>query len=177
MQRESIPGVIEDSLLNNRIIMVTEEVSPSLAKSVIAKLLYLESKSDEDINIYISTPGGDCVSGLSIIDAMTLCKCKVNTYAIGDCCSMGFVILVCGTGKRYIYPHAFTMYHEVLSMAMGHTTSVKNVLEHTEAIQNILFELIMKHTKLTKEDLEQGPVDTWLTAKQSLDYGIVDKIL
>ena len=177
MQRESIPGVIEDSLLNNRIIMVTEEVSPSLAKSVIAKLLYLESKSNEDINLYISSPGGDCISGLSIIDAMSLCKCKVNTYAIGDCCSMAFVILVCGTGKRFIYPHAFTMYHEVFSMAAGHTTSLKNEVKHTEDLQNVLFDLILSHTKLTREDLEKGPVDTWLTAEQSLGYGIVDKIL
>ena len=177
IQRDYIDGEIGESLLKNRIIMIAEEVSPSLAKTVIAKLLYLEAKSSDPINIYISSPGGDVPAGLSIIDAMHLCKCKVNTYAIGDCDSMGFMILACATGKRRIYPHAFTMYHEVWSMSMGHTTTLKTEMKHTEALQNVLFDLILKHTKLTREDLEKGPVDTWLTAEESVKYGIVDEIL
>ena len=178
IQHDFLPAIVEDGLLHNRIIMLTEDITDSSAKTVIAKLMYLDSKSDDPIKIYIASAGGAVNAGLSIIDAIEACQCKVDIYAIGDCASMAFVILACATGKRKIFKHASLMYHELSSTSFGKFTDLKVEFERAEYLQNILWSLITEHTKITREMLDNNrSQDAWLTAEQAIELGVVDGII
>ena len=178
MQHDFLPSAVEDGLMDNRIIMLTEDISDSSAKTVIAKLMYLDSKSDDPIKIYLASPGGSLPAGLSIIDAIEMCKCKVDIYAIGDCASMAFVILVCATGKRKMFKHAELMYHELSTYSYGKFTDIKIEYERSQRLQNILWDLVAEHTKITRAQLDDNSSkDAWLTAEEAIKLGCVDEII
>ena len=177
-QMDMLPFKVEESFMDNRVILIMEDFTPSLAKTVVAKILYFDSINDDDINVYISSDGGQVSSLLSIIDCMKAARCKVNIYAVGDNCSAAAVMLACATGKRKIYKHASVMIHEVSGGAIGKATDMKIDLEHALSLQKIIFDLLVEHTKLTHEWLEKaGSKDMWLTAEQAVELDIVDEII
>ena len=177
-QMDMLPFKVEESFMDNRVILIMEDFTPSLAKTVVAKILYFDSINDSDINIYISSDGGQVSSLLSIIDCMKAARCKINIFAVGDNCSAAAVLLACATGKRKIYKHASVMIHEVSGGAIGKATDMKIDLEHALALQEIIFSMLIEHTKITKEWLDRaGSKDMWLNAEQAVELGIVDEII
>jgi len=177
-QNDMLPFKVEESFMDNRIILIMEDFTPSLAKTVIAKILYFDSINDKDINIYMTSYGGMVDVLLSIIDAIKAARCKVNIYAVGVNCSAATVLLACATGKRKIYEHASIMVHEVSGGAIGKMTDMGVDYEHAKSLQETVFDLLVKHTKITREWLDKaGSKDMWLSAKQALELGLVDEII
>lgn len=170
---------IEKTLDDNRIIPITEVITPRVAHVVIAKLLAFEGRNQSrPIDIYLMTPGGDCDAGMSIIDAIQLCKCKVNIYAIGSVASMGLPILVSATGTKKCYPHARFMYHEPSTEASGKFTDVTIRAHELGVYKEVVAKLLVEKTKLTEKDIEDyGSRDIFFSAQEALEKGFVDSIM
>ena len=165
-------------LLKDRIVFVTGEIEDNMASVIIAELLYLDSEGEEDITLYVNSPGGSVPAGLAIIDTMHLLNCDVSTVAMGCCASMGVMILSQGTkGKRFILPHGEVMIHQPLGGIKGQATDIQITAEHIIDTKNMLAEMIAEATGQDKEkvlrDMER---DYWLKANKALEYGIVDEI-
>lgn len=178
MNKRMEEKVYED-LLNERIIFLNEEINSKSAGNIVAKLLYLDSKSNEDITIYINSPGGMVSSGLMIYDTIKHLKSNVVTVGIGLSASMAAIILLSGTkGKRKILPHAKVMLHDVSGGTEG---SYKDILVATKEIQkthNILFKIIKENTILTDDEIEKNlSSDYWLDSSEALEKSIVDSII
>ena len=186
-----IPTVIEKSsmgeraydiysrLLKNRIILLSGEINDDSANIIIAQLLYLDSISNEDISIYINSPGGSITSGMAIYDTMNLIKSDVSTICVGIAASMAAFLLSSGTkGKRYCLPNSEVMIHQPLGGAQGQATEIdiaaKRILNLKEKLNNILAKNTKKSLKQIEKDTDR---DYFMDAKASLDYGIIDKIL
>jgi ATP-dependent Clp protease, protease subunit len=171
---------IYSRLLDDRIIMLTEEFQDQMASSIVAQLLYLASDdSTKDITIYINSPGGSATAMWAIIDTMDLIKPDVSTVCIGMAASAGSFVLANGAkGKRYILPNAEVMIHQPLGGAQGQVTDMAIRMKQLTKLKEAEIEFFHKKTGQSKAkiaaDIER---DTWLTSKESLDYGIVDKIL
>ena len=192
-----IPYVVEKSssgerswdifsrLLKDRVIMLSGEINDDLANLIVAELLFLESEgkklkeSEKDISLYINSPGGSVTSGLAIIDTMNLISCDVSTVCVGMCASMGAMILSQGAkGKRYILPNAEVMLHQPLGGVQGQATDIeiasKHILRTKENLTNMIAVSTNKSLEEVKSDMER---DYWMTSKEALEYGIVDKII
>ena len=186
-----IPNVIEKNfdgervydiysrLLKDRIIILSGEIDDNLANSIIGQLLYLDSVNQDDISIYINSPGGSITSGMAIYDTMNFIKSKVSTICIGLSASMAAFLLSSGEkGLRYILPNSEVMIHQPLGGAQGQATEIKIAAERILRLKKKLNEILSKNTgqKLLKieKDTER---DYFLTAKEALEYGIVDKII
>lgn len=168
----------ERALESSRIILITEEITERIATVVIAKLLAMQAKSEtEHIKIYLMTVGGLCSAGWSIIDAITLCKCPVDIYAIGDIRSMGIPILASATGRRYSYPNARFMYHEASGGTSGKVSDVISDAQELTFRQNVMVEYLRKKTKMPDDILLNGKVDTWFAAEAALSFGLIDEIM
>ena len=170
---------IFSSNLESRIIHLVGEVNDGMAASVIAQLLHLESKGDEDIYLYINSPGGSVSAGMAIYDTMQHITPDVVTVCTGMAASMGAVILSGGTkGKRAILPHSEVMIHQPSSGVSGQATDILLVANHIEKTRSVLNQVLSENCE---KDLEQVSKDTerdyWMNAKEALEYGIVDKIL
>jgi ATP-dependent Clp protease, protease subunit len=187
-----IPIVIEQSsrgeraydiysrLLKDRIIFMGEQVHDSMANTVIAQMLFLESEDpDKDINLYINSPGGSVTAGLAIYDTMQYIRPDIATICMGQATSMGALLLAAGAkGKRYTLPHARVMIHQPLGGAQGQATDIdiqaKEIMKIKELINNIL----VKHTGQTPEKIRQDTErDYFMDAEEALRYGIVDRII
>ena len=166
-------------LLKNRIILLSGEIDDILANTVVAELLYLDSLSHEDISIYINSPGGNVTSGFAIYDTMNFIKSDVSTICIGMAASMGAFLLSCGTkGKRCCLPNSEVMIHQPLGGAEGQATEIKIVAERILKLKDKLNHFLAKNTGQKIEKIEKDTErDHFLSAKEALDYGIVDKIL
>lgn len=164
-----------------RIIFLNEEITDSLAKTIVEKLFKLDATNHKDIKLYINSPGGSVSSGLAIYDAIKYIKSDVSTIAIGRVASMASILLVAGTkGKRYAFPNSEIMIHEVSSTAfMTKVTEMKERLDHSQSLNNRLCRLIVKNTNLTMAQVKKNTVnkDTWYSAQKALRYGFVDKVL
>ena len=165
--------------LEKRIIHLVGEVTDEMAASIIAQLLHLSAEGAEDISLYINSPGGSVSAGMAIYDTMQYIKPDVVTVCVGKAASMGAVILSGGAkGKRCILPHSEVMIHQPSSGVSGQATDILVVAEHiakTKAMLNqLLAENCEKDCKKVTKDTER---DFWMSAKEALDYGIVDKIL
>ena len=165
--------------LEKRIIHLVGEVTDEMAASIIAQLLQLASEGMEDISLYINSPGGSVSAGMAIYDTMQYIKPDVATVCVGKAASMGAVILSGGAkGKRHILPHSEVMIHQPSSGVSGQATDILLVADHIAKTRKMLNELLAQNCG---QDFEQVAKDTerdfWMSAKEALSYGIVDKVL
>lgn len=166
-------------LLNDRIIVLSDEVNDATASLVVAQLLYLEGQdSEKDISLYINSPGGSVSAGLAIYDTMQYIKCDVSTICMGMAASMGAFLLSSGAkGKRFALPNSEIMIHQPLGGAQGQASDIKIAAEHILRTREKLNKILAENTG---KPIEQIAIDTerdnWLSAQEAMDYGIVDKV-
>lgn len=171
---------IYSRLLEERIIFLTGPIGDEMANTIIAQLLFLEKVDPtKDITIYVNSPGGAVSATLAMYDTMQLIKCDVSTVCVGIAASGGSIILLGGTkGKRYILPHSEVMIHQPLGGAQGQATDIAIHAQHIVQTKELLNKMIADRTGTPlKKVIEDTERDKFMTAKESLDYGIVDKII
>ena len=166
-------------LLKDRIIILSGEIDDNLANIIVSELLYLDSINNNDISLYINSPGGSITAGMAIMDTMNYIKSNVSTICIGMAASMAAFLLSCvEKGKRYILPNAEVMIHQPLGGVNGQATEIKIVAERILSIKDKLNRMLSQNTGQDLKKIEQDTErDHFLTAKETLDYGIVDKII
>ena len=170
---------IYSRLLKDRIIIINVEINNDIANSTIAQLLYLDSKNNDDISIYINSPGGSVTDGMAIYDTMNFVKSDVSTICVGMCASMGAFLLSSGKkGKRYCLPNTEVMIHQPLGGAQGQATEIKIAAEHIlktkDKLNKILSINTNKDLKIIERDTDR---DNFMNSKKALEYGIVDNII
>ena len=171
---------IYSRLLNDRIIMLCDEVNDVTASLVVAQLLYLEGADpDKDINLYINSPGGSVTAGMAIYDTMNYIKCDVSTTCIGMAASMGAFLLSAGAkGKRYATPNSEVMIHQPSGGSRGTASDIQIQAEWMQHTKKKLNELLAQHTGQPVETVEQDTDrDNFMTAEQAKEYGLIDKIV
>ena len=167
-------------LLNDRIIMLNDEVNSASAGVIIAQMLYLEGQDpDKDINFYINSPGGSVTDGMAIYDTMQYIKCDVSTICMGMAASMGAFLLAAGTkGKRLALPNSEIKIHQPLGQAKGQATDILIHAHHIERIRANINEILAAETG---KPLEQIQLDTerdnFMTASEAAEYGLIDKVI
>lgn len=167
-------------LLNDRIIMLNDQVDNNSANLIIAQMLYLEGQDPEkDINFYINSPGGSVSAGMAIYDTMQYIKCDVSTICVGMAASMGAFLLAAGAkGKRYALPNSEIMIHQPLGSAEGQATDILIHAQHIERIRanlnSILSNVTGKPLDVIERDTER---DNFMTAAQAMEYGLIDKVI
>ena len=167
-------------LLNDRIIMLNDQVDDASASVIIAQLLYLEGQDpDKDISFYINSPGGSVSAGLAIYDTMKYIKCDVSTICMGMAASMGAFLLSSGAkGKRLALPNSEIMIHQPLGQAQGQATDIlihANHIEKTRAnLNKILAENTGKPLEVIQRDTER---DNFMSAQEAMEYGLIDKVI
>lgn len=167
-------------LLNDRIIMLTEEVNNQTASLVVAQLLYLEGQDPtKDISLYINSPGGSVTDGMSIYDTMNYIKCDVSTICMGMAASMGAFLLSAGAkGKRYALPNSDIMIHQPSGGAQGQATDMLIHTHHIIDTKKKLNEILAANTgqpyDVIAKDTER---DNFMTAQEALEYGLIDKVI
>ena len=170
-------------LLNDRIIVLSEDVNASSASVVVAQLLYLEGQDPEkDISFYLNSPGGSITDGMAIHDTMQYIKCDVSTICVGMAASMGAFLLASGTkGKRYALPNSEILIHQPLIAGgglSGQTTDIKIHADHMVYIKNRMNELLSQYTGQPLEVLQRDTErDNYMTAQQAKEYGLIDEII
>ena len=171
---------IYSRLLKERIIFLGSEVNDAVADVIAAQLLFLESEDPEqDIHLYVNSPGGSVTAGLAIYDTMQYVTPDVSTMCVGQAASMGAVLLTAGApGKRFALPHSRIMLHQPLGGVQGQAADIdihaREVLRIREELNNIL----MKHTGQTMKKIEKDTDrDMFMTSKQALDYGVIDEVI
>lgn len=188
----SIPYVIEKTssgersydiysrLLQDRIIILSNEVNDDIASLVVSQLLFLESQDpNKDISLYINSPGGSVSAGFAIYDTMNYVKCDVSTICMGMAASMGAFLLSGGTkGKRLALPNAEIMIHQPSGGAKGQETEIRIVAEHILKTRSRLNEILAQNTgkplSVIQEDTER---DNYMTAAEAKEYGLIDEVL
>ena len=167
-------------LLNDRIIMLNDQVDNTTASLVIAQMLYLEAQDpDKDISFYINSPGGSVSAGMAIFDTMNYIKCDVSTICLGMAASMGAFLLAAGAkGKRYALPNSEIMIHQPLGQAEGQATDIIIHAKHIEktraTINRILSEQTGKPLEVIEADTER---DNFMSADEAAEYGLIDKVI
>ena len=167
-------------LLNDRIIMLSDEVNDTTASLVVAQLLYLEGQDpDKDIHLYINSPGGSISAGMAIYDTMQYIKCDVSTICVGLAASMGSFLLAAGAkGKRLALPNSEIMIHQPLGGAKGQASDIKIQAEHILFVRNRMNHLLSNMTGQPMDVIERDTDrDNWMTADDALRYGIIDKVV
>ena len=171
---------IYSRLLNDRIIILPDQVNNDTASLIIAQLLYLEGQDPEkDISFYINSPGGVVSAGLAIYDTMQYIKCDVSTICVGMAASMGAVLLAAGTkGKRYALPHSEVMIHQPLGGSQGQATDVIIHANHIEKTRSTLNRILSERTGRSIEEIERATErDNYLSAEEALEFGLIDKVI
>ncbi|MEG0752484.1 MAG: ATP-dependent Clp endopeptidase proteolytic subunit ClpP [Angelakisella sp.] len=167
-------------LLNDRIVMLCEEVTDTSASLVVAQLLYLEGQDPEkDISLYINSPGGSVTAGMAIYDTMNYIKCDVSTICVGMAASMGSFLLAAGAkGKRFALPNSEIMIHQPMGGMKGQVTDIKihtdRLLHIKEKLNKILANQTGKPLDVIIKDTER---DNFLDADEALEYGLIDKVI
>jgi ATP-dependent Clp protease, protease subunit len=187
-----IPYVIEKSgreeramdiysrLLKDRIIFLGSAVNDEVANAIVAQLLFLQSEDPKaDVHLYVNSPGGAVTAGLAIYDTMQFIQCDVATYCLGQCASMGAVLLTAGAkGKRYALPNSRIMIHQPLAGMEG---TAEDIMIHAKEFRNIkarLNQILIKHTGHPLEKVEQDTDrDRFMTAEEAREYGLIDKVI
>lgn len=169
-------------LLNDRIIMLSDQVNDATASLVVAQLLYLESQDTEkDISLYINSPGGSITSGMAIYDTMQYIKCDVSTICIGMAASMGAFLLAAGAkGKRFALPNSEIMIHQPLISGglSGQCTDIKIQSDHLVRIRQRMNEMLAANTGKPLEQVQEDTErDNYMTAQQAMEYGLIDKVI
>ena len=167
-------------LLNDRIVMLSEEVNDTTASLIVAQLLYLEAQDpDKDIQFYINSPGGSVTAGMAIYDTMQYIKCDVSTICIGLAASMGAFLLSAGTkGKRYALPNAEIMIHQPSAGTQGQITDMAIHLKRLEIVKERMNRILSENTGKSIEtvtaDCER---DNFMTAQEAMEYGLIDQVI
>ena len=167
-------------LLNDRIIMLSDEVNDATASLVVAQLLYLEGQDpDKDIHLYINSPGGSITAGMAIYDTMQYIKCDVSTICIGMAASMGAFLLAAGAkGKRYALPNSEIMIHQPLGGMQGQASDIKihadRIIKMKEKLNTILAERTGQTLEKVSADTDR---DNFLSAQEACEYGLIDKVI
>lgn len=187
-----VPYVVEQSgngersydiysrLLKDRIIMLTGEINDTVASSVVAQLLFLESEDpDKDIYLYINSPGGVVTAGMAIYDTMQYIKPDVSTICVGQAASMGSLLLTAGAkGKRFVLPNARIMIHQPLGGARGQSTDIQIQAQEMQRTRDMINKVLADHTG---QDLDKINTDTerdnFMSAEEAVTYGLVDKVI
>ena len=167
-------------LLKDRIVFIGSDITDAVANVVIAQLLFLESENPETpIYLYINSSGGHVTSGLAIYDTIQYVKPEVSTICIGQAVSMAAVLLASGaTGKRYALPHSRVMIHQVLGGVQGQASDIEIHAKEIVRVKKQLNSILEKHTGQTLEKIiSDTDRDFFMTAQDSIDYGIVDAII
>ena len=167
-------------LLNDRIVVLSDEVNDATASLVVAQLLFLESQdSEKDISFYINSPGGSVTAGMAIYDTMQYIKCDVSTICMGLAASMGAFLLSSGAkGKRFALPNSEIMIHQPSGGAQGQATDIKIVADHILRTKQKLNKILAENTGKSIETIAQDTErDNFMSAEEALDYGLVDKVL
>ena len=171
---------IYSRLLNDRIIMLTDEVNDATASVVVAQLLFLEGQDpSKDISLYINSPGGSVTAGMSIFDTMQYIKCDVSTICMGMAASMGAFLLAAGAkGKRLSLPNSDIMIHQPSGGAQGQATDIMihadHIIRTKKKLNTILAERTGQPYDVIAKDTER---DNFMTAQEALEYGLIDKII
>jgi len=185
-----IPVVVEKSnlgersydiysrLLKDRIIILSGEIDDNLSNSIVAQLLYLDSINNDDISIYINSPGGSITAGMAIYDTMNFIKSDVITICVGMAASMAAFLLSSGkVGKRFALPNSEVMIHQPLGGAQGQATEIKIAAERILKLKKKLNTILAKNTNKNLKQIERDTErDYFMDSFEALDYGIVDKI-
>ena len=167
-------------LLNDRIVMLFDEVNDATASVVVAQLLYLEAQDpDKDIQFYINSPGGSVTAGMAIYDTMQYIKCDVSTICIGMAASMGAFLLSSGAkGKRFALPNAEIMIHQPSAGTQGQITDMAIHLKRLEIVKERMNRILSENTGKSIEtvtaDCER---DNFMTAQEALEYGLIDQVI
>lgn len=187
-----IPMVIEQSsrgeraydiysrLLKDRIIFMGETVEDSMANTIIAQMLFLESEDpDKDINLYLNSPGGVTTSGLAIYDTMQYIRPEIATICVGQSASLAALLLAAGTkGKRYALPNARIMIHQPLGGMQGQATDIDIHAREILKTRDTLNQILAKHTGQDIETIQKDTErDFFMSSEQAKEYGIVDKVI
>ena len=171
---------IYSRLLQDRIVFLGGEIDSNMANLIVAQLLFLEADDpDKDISLYINSPGGSVTAGMAIFDTMRYIKAPVSTICIGMAASMGSLLLTAGAkGKRIALPNSEIMIHQPLGGAQGQATEILIAADHIkntrENLNRILSENTGKPLEIIEKDTER---DNFMTAKQAMEYGLVDKVI
>ena len=170
---------IYSRLLKDRIIIINGEISNDLSNSVVAQLLFLDSLNNEDISVYINSPGGSVTDGMAIYDTMNFINSDVSTIGMGMCASMGAFLLSSGTkGKRFALPNCEVMIHQPLGGAQGQATEIKIAAEHILKTKDKLNKILANNTNNDLNVIENDTDrDNFMSAEEALKYGIIDKII
>lgn len=167
-------------LLNDRIIMLTDEVNDVTSSLVVAQLLYLEGQDpSKDISLYINSPGGSVTAGMAIYDTMQYIKCDVSTICMGMAASMGAFLLAAGTkGKRLSLPNSDIMIHQPSGGAKGQATDIMIHANYITKKKKLLNEILAERTGQPLEAIMQDTErDNFMTAQEALEYGLIDRII
>lgn len=171
---------IYSRLLEDRIVFISGEIDDASANTIVAELIYLEAKNPEkDICIYINSPGGSVTAGMAIYDTMKYVKCDVSTICVGLAASMGAFLLAAGTkGKRFCLPNSEIMIHQPLGGAKGQASDIEITARHIIQTKKKMIEMLAKNTgqpiKKVEKDVDR---DYYMTAKEAVEYGLVDKVI
>ncbi len=166
-------------LIQDRILFLSGEVDTLSMDTMIAQMLYLNSVDNRDINMYINTPGGNVLAGLSLIDTMNYVESDVATTCMGMAASMGAVLLSCGAkGKRFVLPHSRVMIHQVSSGMRGVLKDMEIELEQTKRCKEDLYHILADNCGKTFEEIEKDcDRNFWLIGEEAVQYGIADNML
>ena len=173
---------IYSRLLKERIVMLNGPVEDGMANTIVAQLLFLESENpDKEISLFINSPGGVITAGMAIYDTMQFIRCPVATYVMGQACSMGSFLAQAGTaGKRFMLPYARHMIHQPSGGARGMQRDIEIQYKEITKMKDVLTKLYVKHNTKGKtyEDFERDmDRDTFMSAEEALEYGLIDKII
>ena len=170
---------IYNRLLKERIVFLGTDVNDTIANQLAAQILYLDGQGDEDIWLYINSPGGSISAGMAIYDTMQFVGADVGTVCMGLAASMGQFLLCAGAaGKRYALPHAQIMMHQPSGGIQGQASDIAIQAERMVYIKRLMAERIAHHTGQTIEQIEaDSERDRWFTSDQAKDYGIIDRVV
>lgn len=170
---------IDEKLLEERIIILNDEVNDQTSKDIITKLLYLDSINNDDISFYINTPGGSVTQGLAIIDTMDLINSDVSTICLGNAYSMGAILLTSGAkGKRYALKHSSIMIHQPSTSLAGNTDQFNIISNNLNNTNDTLIEILTKTTNKNKKDIKKYlNNDFFMNSKEAKEIGIIDIII
>lgn len=192
IQNSLIPMVVETTnrgeraydiysrLLKDRIIILGTPVNDSVASSIVAQLLFLESQdAEKDINLYINSPGGVVSSGMAIYDTMQYVKCDIATTCVGMAASMGAVLLAAGTkGKRHSLPNSRVMIHQPLGGVQGQASDIEIEAAEIIRLKRELSRILAEHTgKDINVIINDSDRNKWMTADEALAYGLIDRVM
>jgi ATP-dependent Clp protease protease subunit len=171
---------IYSRLLEDRIVFIGTAIDDHVANAVVAQLLFLEKENrSQDVNMYVNSPGGSVTAGLAIYDAMQHVACDVSTFCIGQAASMGAILLMAGAkGKRHILPHSRVMIHQPWGGAGGTAADIRIQADEILKLKTDLNKIIAHHSGQPMDKIESDTDrDTYLSADQAMEYGLVDEII